>query len=76
MGGIKQPLGQADPPTQLANKLDQLLVGVGDGRAANGGAVEQIEPHPLGAGRVHVDDVGALEVRLEPAETKQQVKDR
>ena len=47
MGGVEQSLGQPDSPAKLSNKLHQLVIGIGDRRATDGAAIEQVQPDRL-----------------------------
>ena len=69
---VEAALGQPDPPAQLPHELDQLVGRSGDRRTPDDGAVGQLEPDRLAALGVHVDHVGAVEVRLQAAELEQQ----
>src|ERR1700738_2943411 len=74
MGRVEEALGEADSPAELADKLDELVVGVGHRGAAYGRAVEEIEPYRFGSGGVQVDHVGPFEMGLGANESEQGIE--
>ncbi len=64
VSGVEQPLREPDPTTEVANEVDEFIVAVGHGGAANRAAVRQIEPDGLGTGGVDIDHVVAVQMVL------------
>jgi hypothetical protein len=75
MGRIEEALGQADAAAELAHKLDELVVRVGDRGAPDGRAVEEVKPDRFRAGCVDVDHIAPFEVGLQPTKAEKEVED-
>ena len=75
IGAGERPLAPSPLGCEEGDELDQLLVGVGHGRADLPTPVSEHQQHPVVPGDLDVLDVGQVHEWLQPAQTEEAVED-